>query len=175
MHFMDCDRVDNSRTLIGRGLGLRTESSHFKLHPPTTHASFPSMASTMLRRQLCSRFPRIPQRSLSSTSAVRQLSQAQQAAQTTGAKNVSETHTVEDLQDMHASDILAETGSRKEAKIRHFTGASPRPGNLTTAQLLKRLPLCSQLWVRKICLVNESWLRRIATVPSIPPLTACYG
>ena len=110
-----------------------TPNRTFLLPPPTTHASSPPMASTMLRRQLCSRSPRIFQRSLSSTSAVRQLSQAQQAAQTTGAKNVFETHTVEDLQGMHASDILAETGSRKEAKIRHFTGASPRPGNTMTA------------------------------------------
>ena len=86
----------------------------------------------MLRRQLCSCTPRIFQRSLSSTSAVRQLSQAQQGAQTTGAKNVFDTHTVEDLHGMHASDILAETGSRKEAKIRHFTGTLPRPGNFLT-------------------------------------------
>jgi NADH dehydrogenase (ubiquinone) Fe-S protein 2 len=90
------------------------------------------MASTMLRRQLCSRSPRLFQRSLSSTSAVRQLSQAQEAAQTTGAKNIFDTHTVEDLQGMHASDILAETGSRKEAKMRHFTGMSLRPWNFTT-------------------------------------------
>ena len=111
---------------------VATPNRTFPLTPPTTHAPSPSMASTMLRRQLCSRSPRILQRSLSSTSAVRQLSQAQQAAQTTGAKNVFETHTVEDLQGMHASDILAETGSRKEAKIRHFTGASPRPGDFMT-------------------------------------------
>ncbi|KAF9786723.1 Ndufs2, NADH:ubiquinone oxidoreductase 49 kd subunit [Thelephora terrestris] len=79
------------------------------------------MASTVLRRQLCSCSPRIFQRSLSSTSALHQLSSAQQAAKTTGAKNVFDSHTVEDLHGMHASDILAESGSRKEAKMRHFT------------------------------------------------------
>lgn len=51
-------------------------------------------------------------------------------AQTTGAKHVFDTHIVEDLHGMHASDILAETGSRKEAKIRHFTGTSPLPDKL---------------------------------------------
>jgi len=112
------------------------------------------MASTMLRRQLWSRSPRVLQRSLSSTSAVRQLSQAQQEAQTTGAKNVFDTHIVEDLQGMHASDILAETGSRKEAKIRHFTGGSPRPGNFIVVYLLTRLPLYSKLWVGKIGLID---------------------
>ena len=127
----------------------------------------------MLRRQLCSRSSRIFQRSLSSTSAVRQLSQAQQAAQTTGAKNVFDTHTVEDLQGMHASDILAETGSRKEAKIRHFTGISPRLGIFMTDKLLTRSLLYSKLRVRKMGLVNDSWLRRIITVLSTPQLTAC--
>ena len=33
-----------------------------------------------------------------------------------------DTHTVEDLQGMHAADILAETGTRKDAQMRHFTG-----------------------------------------------------
>lgn len=109
--------------------------------PPTTHVPYPSMASTMLRRQLCSCYPKIFKRSLASTSALRQLSPAQKGAQTTGAKNIFDTHTVEDLQGMHASDILAETGSRKEAKIRHFTGTSPHPTNSMSMQLLTRSPV----------------------------------
>ncbi|KAF9780920.1 nife hydrogenase-like protein [Thelephora terrestris] len=48
-------------------------------------------------------------------------SKTQQAAKTAGAKNVFDSHTVEDLHGMHASDILAESGSRKEAKVGHFT------------------------------------------------------
>ena len=31
-------------------------------------------------------------------------------------------HTVEDLQGLHASDILPEPGTEKDAKMRHFTG-----------------------------------------------------
>ncbi|KAE9395202.1 hypothetical protein BT96DRAFT_997887 [Gymnopus androsaceus JB14] len=37
-------------------------------------------------------------------------------------KNVFEYHTVEDLQGMYGSEILAETGSRADAKMRHFAG-----------------------------------------------------
>lgn len=37
-------------------------------------------------------------------------------------KSVFDTHTVEDLHGMSASEILAETGSRAEASLRHFTG-----------------------------------------------------
>lgn len=43
-------------------------------------------------------------------------------AQTQGAKNIFNTHTVEDLHGMHATEILAETGTRADAKMRHFTG-----------------------------------------------------
>lgn len=125
------------------------------------------MASTMLRRQLCSCSPRFFQRSLSSTSAVRQLSAAQSGAQTTGAKNVFDTHTVEDLHGMHASDILAETGSRKEAKIRHFTGTSLRSTNFTTA-IAHAFPLHSKLWVRKIGLGNGVMIKWNCFSPQHP-------
>ena len=142
VHFIG-EEGGNNRTLIGRGRRLRTEPFRFLLRPHT----FSQMASTMLQRQLCSRSPRLFQRSLSSTSAVRQLSPAQQTAQTTAEKGVFDTHIVEDLQGIHASEILAETGSRKEAKIRHFTGMSSRPRNHDG--VLTRL-LHSELWVRKI-------------------------
>ncbi|KAJ3850065.1 Ndufs2, NADH:ubiquinone oxidoreductase 49 kd subunit [Lentinula lateritia] len=46
---------------------------------------------------------------------------AADSAHTQGAKNVFEYHTVEDLQGMHASEILAETGTRADARMRHFT------------------------------------------------------
>ncbi|KAG1747722.1 hypothetical protein EDB19DRAFT_1686490 [Suillus lakei] len=66
-----------------------------------------AMASTLLRRQLA-----LPKRSLlhsfSSSVARRQ-------------QEVHETHTVEDLHGMSAADILKETGTRADAKLRHFT------------------------------------------------------
>lgn len=94
------------------------------------------MASTLLRRQLA-RAQRLPSSTFNSSrpslllpdTARRHLSrsaavQAEAAAATTtrGAKSVFDTHTVEDLHGMHASEILAETGSRAEAQLRHFTG-----------------------------------------------------
>ncbi|KAI0778633.1 NADH-ubiquinone oxidoreductase [Trametes elegans] len=90
------------------------------------------MASTLFRRQLA-RVPRLtPSPSsaslLSTAAARRHLSGSAAAhaepaasAQTTGGKNVFETHTVEDLHGMHASEILAETGTRRDAQLRHFT------------------------------------------------------
>lgn len=94
------------------------------------------MASTILRRQL-SRAPRlVPSSSCLSGSpliARRQLSSSPQTnaqhieepslgARSTGAKNVFETHTVEDLKGIPHTDILAETGTRRDAEMRHFTG-----------------------------------------------------
>lgn len=88
-----------------------------------------TMASTLLRRQLA-QTARLPPRSaasslilssrhISSTTPALVQSQADPSAsaQTRGA-----THTVEDLQGIHASEILAETGTRKDAQMRHFTG-----------------------------------------------------
>ena len=45
-------------------------------------------------------------------------------ARTLGAKNALEAHTVEDLKGMAHVDILAETGTRRDAEMRHFTGMS---------------------------------------------------
>ncbi|KAH9858249.1 NADH-ubiquinone oxidoreductase [Lenzites betulinus] len=92
------------------------------------------MASTLFRRQLA-RVPRLaagpPSGSsplLSAGAARRHLSgsavahaEPAAAAQTTGAKNVFDTHTVEDLHGLHATEILAETGTRRDAQLRHFT------------------------------------------------------
>ncbi len=95
------------------------------------------MASTLLRRQLARtlRPSSTSPPSSSSTSslfsaarrhisrsAVAQAEPAVATATTQGGKNVFDTHTVEDLHGMHASEILAETGSRPEAQLRHFTG-----------------------------------------------------
>lgn len=91
------------------------------------------MASTLLRRQLA-RAPRLVPSSSSITPLLsRQLSstplvKAQPAedpsagARTLGAKNVFQAHTVEDLQGLPHTDVLTETGTRRDAEMRHFTG-----------------------------------------------------
>ena len=106
-------------------------ASFLTLQPATTR-----MASTLLRRQLA-RAQRLPSSTFTSSkplslfidTARRHLSrsaalqaEAATAATTRGGKSVFDTHTVEDLHGMHASEILAETGSREEAQLRHFTG-----------------------------------------------------
>ena len=75
------------------------------------------MASVLLRRQLV-----LPKRTVFrsfSTSPARWKPEVQP---TNGARNPFETHTVEDLHGMSAAEILAETGTRADAKLRHFTG-----------------------------------------------------
>ncbi|ESK85634.1 nadh-ubiquinone oxidoreductase 49 kda [Moniliophthora roreri MCA 2997] len=84
------------------------------------------MASMLLRsaaRTSCTTsVSRLLNRSLSSTSRrFAEPNPAADSAQTRGAKNVFEYHTVEDLHGMSATDILAETGTRSDAKMRHFT------------------------------------------------------
>ncbi|KAJ3744260.1 Ndufs2, NADH:ubiquinone oxidoreductase 49 kd subunit [Lentinula detonsa] len=86
------------------------------------------MASMLLRSIARSTAAKLPTssnlcRSLT-TSPISRLAEpvpAADSAQTQGGKNVFEYHTVEDLQGMHASEILAETGTRADAKMRHFT------------------------------------------------------
>ncbi|KAJ3969578.1 Ndufs2, NADH:ubiquinone oxidoreductase 49 kd subunit [Lentinula raphanica] len=87
------------------------------------------MASMLLRSVTRSAAAKLPtsssllRRSLTSSPASRLAEPVTPAdsAQTQGGKNVFEYHTVEDLQGMHASQILAETGTRADAKMRHFT------------------------------------------------------
>ncbi|KAH8094615.1 NADH-ubiquinone oxidoreductase [Cristinia sonorae] len=96
------------------------------------------MASTLFRRQLARSsaarcFPTtttttsssslLASRHISNSASVKaeSASDPSAGARSTGAKNVFDTHTVEDLHGMHASEILAETGSRKDASMRHFT------------------------------------------------------
>lgn len=116
----------------------------------TALSSASRMASTLFRRQLA-RVPRLAtptpssSSSLLSTAAARRhlsgsaVAQAEPAAaaQTAGAKNVFDTHTVEDLHGMHATEILAETGTRRDAQLRHFTGeyavVRGRAGSVLTA------------------------------------------
>lgn len=88
------------------------------------------MASSILRRQLARASTRLsPSTASASTSflARRTLSttskaNAEPALDPIGAKRVLESHTVEDLHGMHPTEILAETGTQKDAQLRHFTG-----------------------------------------------------
>jgi hypothetical protein len=90
------------------------------------------MASALLRRQLAHKIA-LPRRCLfSSTSSVlTQAAPQNQSSSTTssttatpggGGKNVYNRHIAEELQGVTASEILAESGTRKDAQMRHFTG-----------------------------------------------------
>jgi NADH dehydrogenase (ubiquinone) Fe-S protein 2 len=81
------------------------------------------MASVLLRRQLARNISFANRRLFASTSSV--LAQAApqgQTATTLGSKNTFNKHIAEDLQGVSASEILAESGTRKDAQMRHFTG-----------------------------------------------------
>ena len=94
---------------------------------------FPSnMASALLRRQLAHKIA-LPRRCLfSSTSSVLAQAAPQSESSSTsssttatpggGGKNVFNRHIAEELQGVTASEILAESGTRKDAQMRHFTG-----------------------------------------------------
>ncbi|TFY68601.1 hypothetical protein EVJ58_g919 [Rhodofomes roseus] len=89
------------------------------------------MASTLLRRQLAqvAKLPRsaasssiLTTRHISNTAVLQAQPHADPSvSETRGARTVFDTHTVEDLQGLPAADILAETGTRKDAQMRHFT------------------------------------------------------
>ena len=89
------------------------------------------MASALLRRQLAHKIA-LPQRCLfSSTSSVlAQAAPQSQSSSTTntttatppGSKKAFNRHIAEELQGVSASEILAESGTRKDAQMRHFTG-----------------------------------------------------
>src|SRR5216684_9338583 len=81
------------------------------------------MASALLRRQLAHKIP-LPRRCLfSSTSSVlAQAAPQSQSTTTPGGKNGFNRHIAEELQGVSASEILAESGTRKDAQMRHFTG-----------------------------------------------------
>ncbi|KAF8499235.1 Ndufs2, NADH:ubiquinone oxidoreductase 49 kd subunit [Russula emetica] len=88
------------------------------------------MASSLLRRQLAHKIA-LPRRCclFSSTSSVlaqaapqSQSSSSSTTTTTPGGKNVFNRHIAEELQGITASEILAESGTRKDAQMRHFTG-----------------------------------------------------
>ncbi|KZS93382.1 NADH-ubiquinone oxidoreductase [Sistotremastrum niveocremeum HHB9708] len=80
--------------------------------------------SSLLRRQLASVPNIILRRSLATTSVARQAVPSEDpssVSRTRGAQSAFDTHTVEDLHHLTASEVLAETGTRKDAQMRHFT------------------------------------------------------
>lgn len=111
-----------SRPLEGRSTAQRVTATA-DLHrdtTPTTSSSTTTttMASALLRRQLI-----LPKRTTFRTFSTSPARWKPEVQSTNGAKNPLETHTVEDLHGMSAAEILAETGTRADTKLRHFTGA----------------------------------------------------
>lgn len=89
------------------------------------------MASVLLRRHIARSAPRAAihnyasssKRALQTSAILRQAEPLNTDSEhTTDAKTLMDYHTVEDLQAMTAADVLAETGTRKNAQMRHFTG-----------------------------------------------------
>ena len=82
------------------------------------------MASALLRRQLARKIIPLPQRCLfsSTSSALAQAAPQSQSTTTPGSKKGFNRHIAEELQGVSASEILAESGTRKDAQMRHFTG-----------------------------------------------------
>ncbi|KAH9043673.1 NADH-ubiquinone oxidoreductase [Lactarius pseudohatsudake] len=77
------------------------------------------MASALLRRQLARNIG-LPHRRFLSRSSLALASQDPTTA-THGGKSAYAKHIAEDLQGISASEILAESGTRKDAQMRHFT------------------------------------------------------
>jgi NADH dehydrogenase (ubiquinone) Fe-S protein 2 len=81
------------------------------------------MASVLLRRRLAHNTSFAQRRLISSTASV--LAQAAPqgpSANTRSGKDAFNRHIAEGLQGVSASEILAESGTRKDAQMRHFTG-----------------------------------------------------
>ena len=112
---------------------------HTRAHRRRTDAT--TMASILMRRRLASTSSRLSssssfsspclagtsKRAALSTSAVRRQAEPvndldPRFARTQGAKKLVEMHTVEDLSSLSPVDVLAETGTKRESQMRHFTG-----------------------------------------------------
>jgi hypothetical protein len=106
------------------------------------------MASILLRRHIQTTATRLIKRNVSVTAARFQASSLDESTPKRVGHDVFDTHIVEDLQGMSAHEILAEKGTRKESKMRHFTGVCwlryvPSKTNSID------LPNASQLWVNR--------------------------
>ena len=111
-------------------------AAYLRLPAPQLSSSF-IMASTLLRRQLARISHLAPRRCISTSSSLHQQTESR-GAYTPEGKHVFDTHTVEDLHGMAAKDILAETGSRKESQMRHFTGKFYLPQRYRYSSLLSQ-------------------------------------
>lgn len=78
------------------------------------------MASALLRRQLARNVSLSHRRFLSRSSPA--LAQSPSQDPITATPGAYSKHIAENLQGVSASDILAESGTRKDAQMRHFTG-----------------------------------------------------
>jgi NADH dehydrogenase (ubiquinone) Fe-S protein 2 len=103
------------------------------------------MASSLLRRQLYARSTPTFARKISVSTSLRQASSVQQGARPTGVPNHFDKHTVEDLQGIDATELLAENGLSNEKQLRHFTGSF---SYYTAIQVTANVPSSSQFWVR---------------------------
>ncbi|KAI0685072.1 NADH dehydrogenase I, D subunit [Cytidiella melzeri] len=102
------------------------------------------MATTLLRRQLARASPRLAaststpsfaaRRTLSNTAAPKA-----EPVLTQSGKPVHETHIAEDLHGMPATEILLETGTRRDAQMRHFTGNPQHPAAHGVLRLILEL------------------------------------
>lgn len=90
----------------------------FRTRRPTSSTTI--MASLFLRSLARSTKAPTPSRLLQRGLATSRTCRLEQKTQ--DAKTSFDYHTVEDLQGMSAHEILAEPGTREDAKMRHFTG-----------------------------------------------------
>jgi len=88
------------------------------------HSRLVDMASALLRRQLARNIALSHRRRFLSRSspALAQTASQGPTTATHGGKSTYTKHIAEDLQGISASEILAESGTRKDAQMRHFTG-----------------------------------------------------
>ena len=132
------------------------------------------MASALLRRRLAHNISFAQRRLLSSTpSVLAQEAAAPQgpSATTRGGKR----HIAEDLGGVSASEILAETGTRKDAQMRHFTGDF---FSFCFRERFDLLTICPHSKLRVSCFGKVSppcTLQFIVmiSVLNIPPRTVC--
>ena len=87
---------------------------------PTRSYLVVDMASALLRRQLARNVSLSHRRFLSRSSPA--LAQSASQDPITATPGAYSKHIAEDLQGISASDILAESGTRKDVQMRHFTG-----------------------------------------------------
>ena len=117
------------RSSVGPGVedkqtvGARTSRPAPPSRSLPTRSYLVDMASALLRRQLARNIGLSHRRFLSRSSPALAQSTSQDPTTATHARRSAYAkHIAEDLQGVTASEILAESGTRKDAQMRHFTG-----------------------------------------------------